>query len=80
MLQAESVLDIIKSETDAELETAVNQLKGILSQKLNRIKENIKDALVDVETQIDFSDEDIFVEKRSFKKIKKYKKGPRCNN
>ncbi|HPU29869.1 MAG TPA: tRNA uridine-5-carboxymethylaminomethyl(34) synthesis GTPase MnmE [Syntrophorhabdaceae bacterium] len=75
LLQAESVLDIIKSETDAELETAVNQLKGILSQKLNRIKENIKDALVDVETQIDFSDEDIFIEKKEvLKRLKNIKK------
>ena len=75
LLQAESVLDIIKSETDAELETAVNQLKGLLSQKLNRIKENIKDALVDIETQIDFSDEDIFVEQKEvLKRLKNVKK------
>ncbi|HOJ43104.1 MAG TPA: tRNA uridine-5-carboxymethylaminomethyl(34) synthesis GTPase MnmE [Syntrophorhabdaceae bacterium] len=75
LIQAESVLDIIKSETDAELETAVNQLKGILSQKLNRIKENIKDALVEVETQIDFSDEDIFIEQKDvLKRLKIAKK------
>jgi len=75
LLQAESVLDIIKSETDAELETAVNQLKGLLSQKLNRIKENIKDTLVDIETQIDFSDEDIFVEQKEvLKRLKNVKK------
>lgn len=61
LLQAESVLDIIQSETEIELESALTHLKGILSQRINSIKNNIKNALVEIEAQIDFSDEDIII-------------------
>ncbi|MCX7966141.1 MAG: tRNA uridine-5-carboxymethylaminomethyl(34) synthesis GTPase MnmE [Syntrophorhabdaceae bacterium] len=75
LLQAESVLDIIKSETEEELETAINHLKGGLSHKLNLIKNSIKDVLVEVETQIDFSDEEIFIDQQEIlKNLKNIKK------
>ncbi len=64
LLQAESVLDIIQSETDAELESAITHLKGILSHKINTIKDNLKNALVEIEALIDFSDEDIHIEQQ----------------
>lgn len=75
LLQAESVLDIIKSETEEELEAAISHLKGAVSRKLNQIKNCIKDALVEVETQIDFSDEEIYIDQqqitKSLKNVKK---------
>lgn len=75
LLQAESVLDIIQSETETELETALSHLKGILSQRINNIRDRIKDALVEIETQIDFSDEDIPIDlKGIISRLKETKK------
>lgn len=59
LLQAESVLDIIHSETDDELRCAIEHLEGKLSRKIQEIIEHIKDVLVDVEALIDFPEEDI---------------------
>jgi tRNA modification GTPase len=71
LLQAESVLDIIRSETDEELSNAIEHLSGTLSGKLNHIKENIKRALAEIEALIDFPEEDIEIdEKRIFSTLK----------
>ncbi len=61
LLQAESVLAIIESESESELECALAQLDGKVSRRIGRIKENIKTALALVEAQIDFPDEDVNV-------------------
>jgi tRNA modification GTPase len=61
LLQAESVLDIIHSETDEELHCAIEQLEGKLSRKINEIKENVKEVLVETEASIDFPEEEIDV-------------------
>jgi tRNA modification GTPase len=60
--QAESVLDIIQSETADELKSALSSLQGALSQRINEHRENIRNVLVDVEAQIDFPDEEIDVD------------------
>jgi tRNA modification GTPase len=62
LLQAESVLDIIQSETDEELRCAVEHLEGKLSRKINEIKNNVKEVLVETEALIDFPDEEIDVD------------------
>jgi len=62
LIQAESVLDIIQSETEDELKCALSFLEGKLSKQINTIKENIKKTLVDIEALIDFPDEDIEVD------------------
>ncbi|OPY72006.1 MAG: tRNA modification GTPase MnmE [Syntrophorhabdus sp. PtaU1.Bin050] len=72
LLQAESVLDIIQSETDDELKCAMEHLDGRLSEKIKLIQEDIKEALVVVEALIDFPDEDIDVDlERAFSRLKK---------
>jgi len=71
LIQAESVLDIIQSETEDELKCAIAFLEGKLSIKINTIKENIKKTLVDVEALIDFPDEDIEVEEKIHSSILK---------
>lgn len=62
LLQAESVLSIIQSESENELNCALAQLNGKLSKKIGRIKENIKMALTLVEAKIDFPEEDVDVD------------------
>ncbi len=62
LVQAESVLDVIKSETDEELKYAVNYLKGRLSKKVNTFRDVLKNALAAFEASIDFPDEDIDID------------------
>ncbi len=62
LLQAESVLDIIRSETDEELSYAVKYLQGALSKKMEGFRNVLRDALVAIEALIDFPEEDIDID------------------
>ncbi|MCX5804479.1 MAG: tRNA uridine-5-carboxymethylaminomethyl(34) synthesis GTPase MnmE [Proteobacteria bacterium] len=64
LLQAESVLDIVQSETDEELKNAVEQLEGGLSVKINSLKGDIKEALIEIDALIDFPEEDVEIDKK----------------
>jgi tRNA modification GTPase len=59
LLQAESVLDIIHSETDEELRYALKYLQGGLSEKMRMFQETLRNALAGMEALIDFPEEDI---------------------
>lgn len=59
LAQAEAVLDIVRAQTDAALDLGENQLKGLLSEKLNRTKELLMQALVRLEANIDFPEEEL---------------------
>lgn len=59
LLQAESVLDIIRSETDEELHYAVKYLRGALSKKMGGFRDTLKNTLAAIEALIDFPEEDI---------------------
>ncbi len=56
--QAEAVLDIVKAKTNKSLETAVSQLKGRLSEKIEELIHKVKDILVILEANIDFPEEE----------------------
>jgi tRNA modification GTPase len=62
LAQAESVLDIIRSETASELQQALDHTKGTLSERVNAVKWQIRDLLVDVEAHIDFPDEELGID------------------
>ncbi len=75
LVQAESVLDVIRSETDDELRYALTCLKGGLSRRMDLFRENLKQALVAVEATIDFPDEDLHVDlTRPFASLRKTKR------
>jgi len=57
--QAEAVLDIIRSETDAACKIAVDQLRGVFSEEIRRLRDSIIDVLASIELTIDFSQEDV---------------------
>ncbi len=57
--QAESVIDIIRSKTEASLRMAMSQLEGHLSEKISDIQNNVLGMLANIEAVIDFPDEDI---------------------
>lgn len=59
IVQAEAVLRVIRSRTDAELQLAASQLDGEFSRGLKKTHERITDLLSLLEASIDFSDQDI---------------------
>ncbi len=59
ILQAEAVLDIIKAKTELSLRSALNNLEGVFSKKINEIRENLIEIYAHMEASIDFSEEDL---------------------
>lgn len=66
--QAEAVIDVIRSKTEAALESAAAQLKGMLKKEVETLKDELAYSLALIETYIDFPEEDI--EPESMEQIK----------
>lgn len=54
---AESVIDVIRARTDAQLRVAVGQLSGRLSREIREQREALITLLAEIEAGIDFPDE-----------------------
>jgi len=59
LAQAEAVLDIINSKTRVSLSTALSQLEGVLSKHIKTLREELLGILAEMESRIDFSEDDI---------------------
>ena len=59
LAQAEAVSDIISAQTEQSLRYAEAQLEGVLSGKVNELKDQILDVLAEIEANLDFPEEDI---------------------
>lgn len=59
LMQAEAVLGVIDAGDRRALETALRQLAGGLSRPLESLREDLLDALAQVEAGLDFVEEDI---------------------
>ncbi len=59
LTQAEAVMDVISSRTDASLRGARNQLDGLLSKKVSEIRGSLINASSFVELELDFAEEDV---------------------
>jgi len=59
LTQAEAVADLIHSRTELALVAANEQLAGKLSQRINRLRDDLMLTLTHVEAHLDFPDEDI---------------------
>ncbi len=59
LAQAEAVADLIHARTELALSAANDQLAGKLSQRINRLRDEMMITLAHVEAHIDFPDEDI---------------------
>lgn len=59
LTQAEAVLDVITSRTEASLLGARNQLDGLLSKKVQELRQMLLDTASFVELELDFAEEDI---------------------
>lgn len=65
LAQAEAVLDIINSRTEASLLGARNQLDGLLSSKVQDLRRMLIDSASFVELELDFAEEDIELIRKS---------------
>ena len=59
LIQAEAVMDIIKSRSEASLKMAVRQQDGQLSKKIKGLRRNLLDIVVNLEAVIDYPEDDI---------------------
>ena len=69
LAQAEAVLNIVNAKTDIALSCAMGQLQGVLSQRVNKLREELISIIAPLEAAIDFPDEQITISAR-----KKYSK------
>ncbi|HLX90529.1 MAG TPA: tRNA uridine-5-carboxymethylaminomethyl(34) synthesis GTPase MnmE [Puia sp.] len=67
LAQAESVADIIASNTEASLKTAIQNMRGGFSQTLKVLREKILEFSSLIELELDFSQEDVeFADREKF--------------
>ena len=57
--QAESIADLIESESESAHKTAIQHLKGGFSKKLKYLREKLIDFASLIELELDFSEEDV---------------------
>ncbi|MCI0525870.1 MAG: tRNA uridine-5-carboxymethylaminomethyl(34) synthesis GTPase MnmE [Nitrospira sp.] len=61
LTQAEAVMDIIQSKTDASLKVALGQLQGKLGREIKAAQDQLLSLLTHIEANIDFSEEGLQV-------------------
>jgi tRNA modification GTPase len=59
MLQAESILDLVRAQSDMAASQAVEQLEGGLSREINSIYDTVLEASSALEATLDFSEDDV---------------------
>jgi tRNA modification GTPase len=59
LAQAEAVIDLIESETDAAAQNAAGQLKGAVSRRIEAVSSALTDIMAHFFAVIDYPDEDI---------------------
>ena len=70
--QAESVADLISSESKAAHQTALNNLRGGFSNKLEKLRQQLIDFASLIELELDFSEEDVeFADREKFEVLLK---------
>ncbi len=72
LLQAEAVCELIRSKTNHAISIIAGQLKGVLSEKIKKIKEKLISLISNIEVSLDYSEEDIeFISNERIKQILK---------
>ena len=56
--QAEAVMDIITAKTELSMKSAMAQSQGVLSKEINRLREQVLNALTLIEYAVDFTEDD----------------------
>jgi tRNA modification GTPase len=67
LAQAEAVADLIASNTEASLKTALHNIRGGFSEKLKELREQLLKFSALIELELDFSQEDVeFADRKQF--------------
>lgn len=66
LLQAEAVADLIGSSSEQAARSAVRSLQGVFSRQLNELTEKLNLLRVQIEGSLDFSEEEIDLDKKGF--------------
>lgn len=76
LTQAEAVLDLVRAKSEVSLKTALGQLEGNLSKKINALKKKLLEVTAHLEASLDFPDErlDVYSREECFEKIEKIEK------
>src|SRR5438093_11960443 len=61
LVQAEAVRDFIEAQTERQAKTALTQMDGALSKRLQPIKDQLVDVIARLEAGIDFAEDDVDV-------------------
>lgn len=65
LIQAEAVADLIHSRSEMSTRASINQLNGILSERIRNLRESLIESLSLIELELDFAEENLeFVEKK----------------
>jgi tRNA modification GTPase len=65
--QAEAVADLIHARSDSAHHASVQQLEGVLSRRIRRLRSNLIDSIGLLELELDFVEENLeFVDKKKF--------------
>jgi tRNA modification GTPase len=59
LMQAEAVIDIINARTEVSLRGARNQLDGLLSKEVSKLRESLLQTASLLELELDFAEEDV---------------------
>ncbi len=59
LVQAEGIIDLINSDSQKGMETAVFQMEGRLSSRINKLRDMLLNISVSLQAEIDFPDEGI---------------------
>ncbi len=59
LTQAEAVIEIIRAKTEQSLKIAANNIKGNIKNKLEDLKKELLEILIELEASIDFIEEDL---------------------
>ena len=59
LTQAEAIADLIRAKTDLSYNAAKNQLRGVISNKINNLRDELINCCSLVELEIDFMEEDL---------------------
>jgi len=65
LTQAEAVINIVEAKTELALKSAISQLKGAFSKKVQELKDETLELLTLFEAELDFPEEDIEKTKRN---------------
>lgn len=69
LVQAESIIDLIRAKTEASLAMAHSQRDGSLSTKLHEVQSSLRQLLALIEAYVDFPDEDLGAQDNSLLRI-----------